>query len=292
MQKIHVGLVAAVMVCLSAGVALVANATVFAQAANTPVATTPAGPQAAPPRPSAYPSRPAGDPAVVAQGKASFSVRCAFCHGSDARGGESGPNLLRSELVLTDENGENIIPVVQHGRPAEGMPAFDLSVPQIQEIVTFLHSLSISGNERGLTAPIKIPVGDATAGRQQFDAKCASCHTVASLQGIGSRIPDPRTLQQTWLLPGGRGGAQDVKVPPKRVTITQASGKKLSGRLQRIDDFVVTFVADDGQLTTIARHGQSPKVSIEDPLQGHTKLLPAYTDANIHDITAYLETLR
>jgi cytochrome c oxidase cbb3-type subunit III len=286
-RKYKVALVSAVVFCVDLGTAL-------PQAAQTPApAITQAGPQAAPAGfGSAYPPRPPADPVLVARGKASFGVRCAFCHGSDARGGESGPNLLHSEMVLTDQAGENIIPVVQHGRPQLGMPAFDISVPQIEEIVAYLHSLPVSGNDRGRMAPIRIPVGDAAAGKQQFDTKCGSCHTSASLRGIATRVSDPRMLQQTWLLPGGRGGAQDVKIPAKRVTVVYQSGKKLSGQLQRIDDFLVRLVTDTGETVTVPRHGATPKVTLEDPLAGHTKLLPVYTDENIHDITAYLETLK
>ena len=296
-QKYGVTIVCAGVICLFSSTALLFESAVLAQAPPTSLGTTQAGSQAGPRTApagfrSAYPSRPPADQALVAQGKASFGVRCAFCHGSDARGGESGPNLLRSELVLTDQSGENIIPIVQHGRPALGMPAFELSVPQIEEIVTYLHSLPVSGNERGRTAPIRIPVGDATAGEQQFDSKCASCHTVGKLQGIATRVPDPRMLQQTWLLPGSRGGAQDLRIPPKSVTVTYASGKKLSGQLHRIDDFLVTLITGTGETVTVARQGAMPRVTIEDPLAGHTKLLPTYTDANIHDITAYLETLK
>jgi len=272
---------------ISAGLVaiLAAEAAAYAQGLQLAAqATSPAG------FASAYPQRAPADPAVVAQGKAAYGVRCAFCHGSDARGGESGPNLLRSELVLTDRQGENIVPVVQQGRPAQGMPPFDLPVAQIQDIVTFLHSLPVSSHDRSAT--ITIPLGDAAAGKRQFDSKCGSCHSVASLQGIAARVPDPRTLQQTWLLPGGRGGAPDLHIPPKRVTLTDASGKTISGDLNRIDDFLVTLTTDRGESITVERHGETPDVKLEDPLAGHTKLLPALTDANIHDITAYLETLK
>ena len=64
----------------------------------------------------AYPQRPIADPEAVARGKVMFDVNCSFCHGADARGGDDGPNLLRSELVLEDQKGENIGPVLLNGR--------------------------------------------------------------------------------------------------------------------------------------------------------------------------------
>src|SRR5580704_15288427 len=61
---------------------------------------------------NAFPQHPPGDPAMIARGQALYGVNCQFCHGSDARGGEGGPNLLRAEIVLNDQNGELIAPVV------------------------------------------------------------------------------------------------------------------------------------------------------------------------------------
>jgi cytochrome c oxidase cbb3-type subunit 3 len=61
--------------------------------------------------------RPPGDPAVIARGKALYGVNCTFCHGPDLRGGQlNGPNLLRSPVVLSDQNGELIIPIVRRLR--------------------------------------------------------------------------------------------------------------------------------------------------------------------------------
>src|ERR1017187_2882244 len=90
-----------------------------------------------PPR-ADYPSRPPADPAVVARGKALYGVNCTFCHGSEARGGEGEPNLIRSQLVLNDQSGELITPVVQNGRPDRGMPKMDLSTEHVADIATFI----------------------------------------------------------------------------------------------------------------------------------------------------------
>lgn len=252
-----------------------------------------ATPQAAPPlRPSPYPERPPADPAVVQQGKNAFGVRCAFCHGSDARGGEGGPNLLRSELVLTDRNGELIKPVVLHGRVELGMPRFELSDDQLNQIVAFIHSFPVSGNDRRAST-IVIPSGDPKAGEVAFAKTCASCHSITGdLKAIGTKVKDRKMLQQTWLMPGLRGGSPDIKPGPKRVVVTSAQGKKLEGALVRIDDFHVTLRLENGQTETVARNGAVPTVQVLDPLAAHQKLLPGYTDKTIHDITAYLETLK
>lgn len=245
----------------------------------------------------AYPQRAPGDAAAVDRGRASFGVNCAFCHGSDARGGEGGPNLIRSQLVLNDQNGELITPVVQNGRPDAGMPKLALSNAQVADIAAFIHSFRVAGYDPARERPVSILVGDAKAGEAYFNAKCASCHSVTGdLKGIGAKFQDPKTLQQSWLMPGGgRGGfgaAAPVNVPPVTVTVTPPTGPKAEGRLGRIDDFVVTLTEADGTPRTFRRDGDVPKVEIHDPLEPHRRLLPTYTDKDIHNLTAYLVTVK
>jgi cytochrome c oxidase cbb3-type subunit 3 len=265
-------------------------------------AQTPTPAPARPPgivRPSAYPQRPPADPAAVARGKATFGVHCSFCHGSDARGGEGGPNLIRSELVLNDKDGEKIAPVVQNGRPDRGMPKFDLSAASISDIATYIHSFKVGGYDISRQQPVSILVGDAKAGETYFNAKCASCHSVTGdLKGLGAKFADPKVLQQTWLAPGGAGrrgpAAQASAVPmkPVTVTVTSPSGEKTEGRLIRIDDFIVTLINADGTQSSFRRDGDSPKVEVHDPSQPHRDLLATYTDKDIHNLTAYLVTLK
>jgi mono/diheme cytochrome c family protein len=248
---------------------------------------------------NAYPQHAPGDPAAIERGKAIYGVQCAFCHGSDARGGEGGPNLLRSELVLNDQKGELIAPVVQNGRVDAGMPKFPLSSAQIEDIAAFVHGFRVSGYDTSRHSPPTILVGDATAGEAYFQQKCASCHSVTGdLKGISAKFEDPKQLQNFFLIPGGgRGGfggrgATPSNVPPTTVTITYASGQKLEGTLNRIDDFIVTLTQSDGTQRTVRRDGDTPKVEIHDPLKQHKDLLPVYTDKNIHDLTAYLVTVK
>jgi len=234
------------------------------------------------------------DPAQVERGKALYGVRCTFCHGADARGGEGGPNLVRSGLVLNDTKGELIAPVLQNGRPEMGMPKFDLTPAQVADIASFLHTFRAAGRDPARNAPPNVLVGDAKAGQAYFSAKCSSCHSVTGdLKGLGSKIADPKTLQQTWLMPGaGRGAAAVTNVPPKTVTVTVAPAQKFEGRLDRIDDFTVTLVDAGGVSRTFIRNGSTPAVEVHDPLRPHKDLLPVYTDKDIHDVTAYLASIK
>lgn len=246
-----------------------------------------------------FPQRAPVPPAVLAQGKSIYGVNCNFCHGSDARGGEGGPNLLRSELVLEDRKGELIGGVVRNGRPDAGMPKFDMTDQQIEEMSAFIHSFPVDNRDPARFPPPSILVGDAKAGEVSFRARCSSCHsTTGDLKGIASRIIDPKTLQDTFIMPGaggggGRGGPKlALKVPPVTVTVTLPDGRKAEGRLARIDDFMVSLIGADDMSRTYRRDGDVPAVQIHDPLQPHKDLLTVYTDKEIHNLTAYLVTLK
>jgi cytochrome c oxidase cbb3-type subunit 3 len=241
-----------------------------------------------------YPTRPPADPAAVERGKALYGVNCQFCHGADTRGGDSGPSLLRSGIVLADQHGELMAPVVRAGRL--GMPKFTLTDDQIADVAAFVHTFRAAGYDESRLKPPSIVVGDAKAGETFFNGKCASCHSPAGdLRGIATKITDARLLQQTWLLPGtggGRGTPAPVSVKPTTVTVTLASGEQVTGTLDRLDDFVVAMTTADGAHRSFTTNGDTPKVEVHDPLQPHKDLLRTYSDTDIHNVTAYLVTLK
>ncbi len=254
--------------------------------------------------------REAADPAVVARGKGLFSVNCANCHGTDLRGGEEGgPNLLRSEVVLDDQDGELIVPLIENGRANTKMEAIPMPESDAMAIATYIHAISSTAGGQGNPPPgpravLNLLVGDATAGQAYFASKCSTCHSpTGDLQGIGSRVPDVMALQDLWVAGsagrGGRGrgrgagaaaGAADATAVT--VTVTPPGGQPVDGQLGRIDDFLVTLTLANGSERSFARHGDVPKVVIHDPLAPHKALLPTYTDKDIHDVTAYLVTLK
>ena len=264
----------------------------IAQQPQTPAPDKPATAPAEVPFGNAYPTRPPADPAVVQQGRQIFSANCSFCHGSDARGGEGGPNLVRSQTVLDDKNGELITTVVQNGRPDKGMPKFDLTAEQVGSIATFLHSIPVGGRARS-TGTVDALVGDAKAGEAYFNGpgKCASCHSVSGdMAGIATKIPDVRALQNAILSGEHRG--EFVEVNKKTVTVTLPAGQVVQGKLYQIDDFVVSLIDANGDYHSYPRHGAVPKVVVTDPLQPHLDMLQTLKDDDIHNLTAYLVTLK
>jgi cytochrome c oxidase cbb3-type subunit III len=248
---------------------------------------------------TAYPVRAPADPALVQRGQQIFSVNCSFCHGTDARGGEGGPNLIRSELVMDDNNGEIIATVVQNGRPGTAMPKFDLSMQDIAAIAAFIHSFPVGGRA-AITGTVDPLVGDAKAGEAYFNGpgKCSTCHSATGdLAGIGDKLGDPRAVQGAILsgqIGGGRGAAaaEGEAVPVKTVTVTLPSGKVVEGTLDRIDDFLVSLTDADGNHLTFVRNGDVPNVVVKNPLQPHLDMLPNWKDDDMHNLTAYLVTLK
>ena len=244
--------------------------------------------------------RPPGDAAMVARGKTLYEIHCRLCHGADLRGGEQGgANLLRSAVTLNDQAGELLQPVIREGRKNPGLPSMpsnDLSADDIRAIAEYIHSVLAMGQRQGGPPPglpitLNVVVGDADAGRAYFQAKCSGCHSATGdLRGIASRIPSPMQLQHTWVAGavGGRGSAST----PVTATVTLRSGEKFEGRVMRADEFIIALALDDGTSRSFRRDGEAPKVEIHNPRDGHMKLLPAYTDKDIHDVTAYLVTLK
>ncbi len=233
---------------------------------------------------------------VIAKGEILYQVNCRACHGDDLRGGDQGgPNLLRSGVVLTDINGEVIGEVVSQGLGR--MPAFsNLDTDDIEALAGFIHSIKATSQIQGGTPPVDydldILVGDAAAGERYFNQQCIACHSVSGdLKGISSRIVDPYDLQNRWVA-GGRGSRGGLSGTTTTATVTLADGSQLTGRLLRYDDFFLSLRTPEGAYRSFSRNGDSPRIEINDPLTRHKELLAELADATIHDVTAYLETLK
>jgi mono/diheme cytochrome c family protein len=238
------------------------------------------------------------DPAAVDRGQKIFSATCSFCHGANAKGGETGPDLLRSVLVLDDENGNKIGQVVLNGRPDKGMPKFSLSQQQIQDIAAFLHQRVKDAALRGTYKILNIVDGDPKAGEAYFNGagRCNTCHAVTGdLAHIGAKF-DPVTLQQKIVMPRQRRPwfrpSPGPPSNPVTATVTLSNGQSVTGKLDHIDDFTVALTDSNGDYHSFTRCGDTPKVELKDPLQAHTEMLMKYTDADIHNLTAYLVSLK
>jgi cytochrome c oxidase cbb3-type subunit 3 len=224
--------------------------------------------------------------AAVERGRKEFVQSCGFCHGADATGAR-GPDLLRSPLVAHDVKGDQIGPVIRQGRPDKGMPALPLSDAQIQDIAAFLHARAAEA-VRSAGVPKVYPVeklltGNAEAGKAFFNGAggCTKCHSVTGdLAGVAGKHT-PIQLETLMLYPGGKH---------RTAVITLASGEQVKGAVEHADDFVIAVTDEKGWYRSFRR--DKVKVEIEDGLAGHRELLSKLTQAEVHNLFAYLETLK
>jgi cytochrome c oxidase cbb3-type subunit 3 len=251
--------------------------------------------------------KPAVDAEAADRGRRVWASECITCHGTQARGTDSGPNLVRSVLVLHDRFGSELGPFLKKGHKTQsGTPSAGLTDAQVVDLANFLRQRVNETLRQSPTFTVQnILTGDPAAGAAYFngDGKCTTCHSVTGdLAGIASRYPAPVDVQQRMLFPsGGRGGGQRGAAPaaapaaPGRtaitVTLTPASGAPMSGVLVQKDDFFVTY-RDASGTVHIVRRTPALKVTITDPLQAHHELLDRISDKNIHDLAAYLMTLK
>jgi len=227
--------------------------------------------------------------AAVERGRVQFQKTCAFCHGPDANGGATGPNLMRSAVVRHDEKGNLMGPVVRNGFPDKGMPAFQLTSAQIMDIVAFLRYRLDQSDRRSAGragadySAARLLVGNAMAGKAFFngEGKCSTCHSPAGdLKGIASKFPATE-LQASFLYPRGQRPT---------ATVTDSSGKQYTGQIRLLTHYDIAMVDGAGWYRSWPLH--TVKVQVHDPLAAHRQLLFEFTDSEMHNIFAYLETLK
>ena len=230
----------------------------------------------------------------IATGRTRFAAQCGFCHGRDAAGGESGPDLTRSAVVAADVRGDRIVPLVRSGRIDKGMPAFSLPDPDLEAIVAFIHDQkaqadSAVGGRRSVDIA-DLQTGNATGGKRYFDGACGRCHSATGdLAGVATRLQGLQLLQR-MLYPNTGGRGADPSRIPQTVSVTLRSGQVVTGKLAYRDEFTIALVDSSGW----QRSWPTSQVTftVNDPLQAHVEQLGKYTDADMHDVLAYLQTLR
>ena len=234
------------------------------------------------------------DSSAAERGRKVYAAECITCHGTHARGGDKGADLIRSEVILHDRYGSTIGPFLKKGHSTQTTPPAKLTAEQIEDLSHTLHQ-EVYNTLRAALQIQDVLTGDPKAGASYFNGagRCATCHSATGdLAHIGARL-DPPAIQQRFLFPGGGGGRRGSGAAgkPVTVTVTPASGAAITGTLLHLDDFNVALRDSAGEYRSFKRTA-SVKVVKNDPAQAHHELLDQYTDKNIHDIVAYLETLK
>jgi len=255
-----------------------------AAAGQTPAPSPQAGNQTQQSAPSATKIYP---PELVESGAGLFRQDCSFCHGRDATGGETGPNLTRSRLVRSDVDGDKIGPVIRNGRPDKGMPPFDRSDQQIASLVAFIHAQQYAqsggkGGRKGVDAS-DLQTGNAEAGKKYFEGAggCANCHSpTGDLAGIASRYKGLE-LEQNMLYP---------RHAKSKVTVVLPSGETVPGTLAYRDEFTIALTDSSG--TYRSWRTRDVQYKVDEPAEAHVEQFSKYTDEDIHNLMAYLQTLQ
>jgi cytochrome c oxidase cbb3-type subunit III len=225
--------------------------------------------------------------AAAARGAPLFQQNCAFCHGPQAHGA-AAPSLITSDVVLGDDHGEHLVPFLKNGRPEKGMPAFaGMPDDQLKDIAEFLHLQVEDVANRGAYHVLNILTGDAAKGRSYVAANCMSCHTAATFDHIASKFRSPDQLQRGWLWPA-RPADQSLAIT---ATVKTAAGATISGRVIQVSDFRITITDSDGQ-THVIKRAPGVEVQMKDPLAPHQTMIEALRNDDMHNVTAYLDTLK
>jgi mono/diheme cytochrome c family protein len=230
-------------------------------------------------------SRPPPAAAMVERGRKLYGSACAFCHGSTGKGSERGPDLMRSAAVLKDEGGNLIGTIVTQGRG--NMPALSLTKTQISELAAHLRFQTQVVIDRLSYDILNVVTGDPALGEAFFRGAggCTACHSATGdLAHIGGKY-EPVKLQSQMLYPRNVSSAN-----ARAVTVTFATGEKISGPLIYIDDFNVTLRTPAGERRSFSRAGMT--AAVRDPIAPHAALLGGYADADMHNLLAYLVKLK
>jgi cytochrome c oxidase cbb3-type subunit III len=230
---------------------------------------------------------PPATPEQLQAGQRVFAAQCGFCHGRDAMGGETGPNLTRSPLLRDDANGDAMRAVLREGRPDKGMPAFRLSDADTTAIGAFIRdqrTKSESPGARRTVDPSDLQGGNADRGRAYFNGtgRCASCHSpTGDFAGVAARRQGLELLQR--MLYPSKSRAATVRVTP-------GTGETVSGALAYRDEFTIALTDASGRYRSW--RVRDVTFTVNDPLDAHVEQLAKYTDDDMHDVLAYLQTLR
>jgi cytochrome c oxidase cbb3-type subunit 3 len=226
-------------------------------------------------------------PQQIEAGGSLFVQNCAFCHGKDAGGGESGPDLTRSKVVSSDKNGEGIGAVIRNGRQEKGMPRFSLPDTEIMQLVAFVHSqqdkaMSQTGVRKGVEDS-DLLTGNVAAGKKYFETTggCTGCHSATGdLAGVAKKYTGLR-LEQEMLSP------RDSKT---KVTVKTPTGVTLTGTETYKDEFVIGMTDSFGVFHSWPVTAVTFKE--DSPVDAHIALFSKYTDEDIHNLYAYINTLK
>jgi cytochrome c oxidase cbb3-type subunit 3 len=227
------------------------------------------------------------DKAAAARGEPLFKQNCAFCHGPQGHGA-TGPSLITSDEVLGDDHGEKLVQFLKKGRPEKGMPAFaTMSDDKLRDMAEFMHLQVEEVANRGGYHVLNIVVGNKEKGHAYVAAHCLSCHSAETFAHIGSKFRSPEQLQRYWIWPANASNQATAVT----ATVKTPDGATLTGRVRQVSDFRITIIDGTGHAHAIERE-RGVEVQINDPLAAHQEMIMTLKNDDMHDVTAYLDSMK
>jgi len=228
----------------------------------------------------------ADDPEAIRTGMGVFRLRCADCHGTDARG-VRGPDL--TQLWAAGRTDEGIFRTITEGIPGTNMRAIDrvrTRDSEVWQIIAYLRSIS--------TPTVTQTHGDAARGEALFETTCSVCHQVNAVGGrLGpdlSRIGIARSVDALkQRIRGDYGKMVDPTFAP--TALTDAAGARVQGVAKNQDLFSIQVIDTAGRIQGY------DKATLQSLDVATTSMMPTFSpemlsDAALEDLVSYLVTLR
>jgi putative heme-binding domain-containing protein len=262
-------------------IAIVTSVTCFGGPAPRAQAPEPARPQA--PVPTKNPLE--GNAEAIRAGMGLFRVRCADCHGMDARGVRA-PDL--TQVWASGRTDDGLFHTLRNGVPGTEMPAFGPRMfdEEVWKILAYLRTLAAPASSDP-------PRGNAANGEKIFRANCASCHRV---NGVGGRLgPDLSRVgvarAREAIVRQIRGAVEGLRPGYEPVTLTAANGQAIQGVKKNEDLFSVQIMDTRERIQGYERH------TLKEVENGTTSAMPVYgtdrlSESDLDDLVRYLQTLR
>jgi cytochrome c oxidase cbb3-type subunit III len=157
----------------------------------------------------------------------------------------------------------------------------------LKDIAEFVHLQVEEVANRGTYRVLNILVGNAEKGQAYVAGHCMSCHKAETFAHIGSKFRSPQQLQRNWIWPANPA---DNSLAPTATVNTQ-HGRTIAGRVTQVSDFRITLVDQEGKTRVIDR-GSGVEVQIKDPLAPHQEFIMTLANDDMHNVTAYLNSLK
>ena len=223
-----------------------------------------------------------GNRESIRSGMTMYRVRCADCHGLDAKG-YRGPDL--TALLAGEMTDEKLFNTIRKGVPGTDMPASQASDDELLLTIAYLRNLTATPTE-----PIS---GNVENGARIFAVQCASCHRIGSRGGrlgpeltrIGTArsrsalIREIRTPSE-WLAPGF-----------ETVTLVTTDGQRIRGTKKNEDVFSIQVMDQRERIQGYV------KADLKDVIYEKESLMPVFSgdrlnDRDLTDVVGYLTSLR